>query len=272
MNPFAITLFRMFFACCALLPYLWIRGKSIRPYLWAYKHLFICAFLLNALPSVLLNLGETWIDSSTAGIVEGSTPIFTFLMAYYLFGSKEICRRKLLGIFLGFLGLLIIFLPTMMDGIQFSSLGFLCLIAMVICFAIGFLYSARHLANVPPIESATLQMLFALLLISPTLLFPSAWTLPSLKNILLLFALGALGTSCSWLLYFYMLKKTGPSNVSIATMLCPLFALMLGNIVLSETITWYKILGASTVLLSIPIMTDFSKSSQQVLQSREGDH
>jgi len=58
----------------------------------------------TALPFWLLSWGETRIDSGLASIIQGAVPIFNALLAFGFFREARVSGLRLLGLFVGFVG------------------------------------------------------------------------------------------------------------------------------------------------------------------------
>lgn len=263
-GPFTVSFARCVWGALILSFFTWGRWKNKELFLLHKKPLIYGAFLLLAFPFSVCALGEMFIDSSTAGIVEGAIPLFTLLIAKYWYRQNDIGMKEFFGISVGLLGLLIIFLPTIHSGGLDSFIGLALLVLMAGGFAAGFLYVEKYLNTLP-----SLQTTMIMLLLSSGYLLPLALTkggffygnTPSNESLLLLTLLGTT-TALGWLIYFWSLKKTKASTLSIATMLVPVLCVFAGWLVLDEAITWYKTLGTAIVLASIFLLSDFKRAKE----------
>jgi drug/metabolite transporter (DMT)-like permease len=62
--------------------------------------------LLNVIPGVLFALAETEVTSILAGIINAVTPLMTLLVILLVFRDQKPKFQQVLGIALGFLGVL----------------------------------------------------------------------------------------------------------------------------------------------------------------------
>jgi drug/metabolite transporter (DMT)-like permease len=170
-GPFTVSFIRFFLGASLLYLLSWGQWGNKRLFLNYKKELILASLLLLAFPFSVCAIGEMFIDASTAGIVEGAIPVFTLLFAKYWYKEGNIGAKEFGGIFLGLLGLLVIFFPTVHEGGWESFLGLGLLILMAIGFSAGFLYVEKHLKALPPLPTTTL-----LLFITSILLFPLALT------------------------------------------------------------------------------------------------
>ena len=63
--------------------------------------------------------------------------------------------------------------------------------------------------------------------------------------------MGALGTGIAFLLSFHLIETTGPTATSTVTFLMPIVGVVLGVLVLDESIGWNVAFGGVLVLVSI---------------------
>ena len=112
--PLTLSTCRFIVAGCILLLIVLYRGISLRLDKQLMKHMAVMSVLATALPMTLINMSEQYIDSSLAGIINGTSPILTVLLAHYLLPNEQITKYKIAGIALGMSGFLFIFLPILM--------------------------------------------------------------------------------------------------------------------------------------------------------------
>ncbi len=253
MSPITLTLLRCFIGGSILfvIMCLFNRGRILTLFR-EWKRLAIGGLLLNAFPFYFCAYGEQFVDSSTAGIVEATTPIFVLILSLLFIRSyaKKIHLNSIIGLALGFAGVLIIFLP---DFAFKQNIGLLALVGMAISFAGGFIFGERKLKHLPAVEAVGLQMLFGALIILPFWYFMPSRPLSAFaaKTWLVLSVLSVFGTCGGWVLYFHIVRKTSAAYVSLATLICPVMTVGWGYLILSEPITWYKIIGGSLTCVSI---------------------
>ncbi len=256
-EPIALTFYRLCYAFGFMLIIAICTKARIFSY-WKHIHkLLASSFFLNAVPFTLCAVGEVAIDSSTTGIIEGSTPIFVLLFSWLIFRESPISFRQVRAIFMGFLGLLIVFYPFISAGSLHQYYSLLALIGMAVSFAFGFSFSEKYLKPVPPIEAVTLQLFFAPFMILPFVFLKNGFipTIPLQMHGIL--SILGITSSLGWVTYFYALKRTSAINVSISTMIIPIITIVWGRIFLAEEITWNKVLGTIVVIGSLSILWNF---------------
>jgi threonine/homoserine efflux transporter RhtA len=75
----------------------------------------------------------------------------------------------------------------------------------------------------------------------------------SLKALVSVLSLGALGTGLAFVINFRNIRLAGASTASSVTYLVPIFAVLIGVLVLRERLAWYQPVGALVVLAGVAV-------------------
>jgi drug/metabolite transporter (DMT)-like permease len=120
------------------------------------------ALFANAIPYLLFAVAERSVDSSTAGIINATTPLWTVTLAVAVRHQKSITARQCAGLVVGFAGTLLIFSPWHAAH-SVASVGGLECLAASISYAIAYVYMDRLLARrgMSPITLSAFQLLVA---------------------------------------------------------------------------------------------------------------
>lgn len=255
--PLTLVLGRVAIGATFLLIVLWAGGRRLPRERRLWRHLAVVAMLHNALPWVLLSWGEQYIDSALASILNGTTPIFTIILAHFLVPGDRLTASKMLGVLLGFAGLFLLILPSLADGAQASTWGLIAVTAAAAIYGVAMIYSRNHLRGLPPLVAPASQLLLATAYMAPpALLFDRPWALPlpSTAALLSLLLLGILGTGLAFIVYYRLLETANPTYISMVTYVIPIFGVILGVIVLGEQLTWYALAGFAFILLGVMVV------------------
>ena len=79
---------------------------------------------------------------------------------------------------------------------------------------------------------------------------PTGLSLPVVGSVL---ALGALGTGLAFVLNLRNIRVAGASTAATVTYLMPIFATLIGALVLGERLNWHQPVGALVVLLGVAV-------------------
>jgi len=236
-----------------------------------WKHVTIAGFFAQALPFVLINWGEQYIDSALASILNGLTPIFTLLIANFAVREDKMTTPKVIGTVLGFIGLIILISPTFQGGLSGSTMGVIAVSIAAISYGVALIYNRINLKNAPPLAAPASQ-----LLVTSIYLVPLAWFIetPNLSAVSMeaygaVLFLAAFGTALAFVIYFILLEKTSASYVSQVTYLVPIFGVILGAIFLDESIYKEAIIGGGIILLGVLIINRSMKPKQITINNQK---
>ena len=235
------------------------------PRFWG--HNAVVAVLGVALPFTLFGFGEQRISSVLAGIWNSVTPLIALPMAVLVFHTEKMTRRRVLGLVLGFVGAATIL--GAWQGVGGSSLAgqLMCLTAAA-CYGVAIPYTRRFITPRPEsgLAASASQLLIASVLLGvvaplasggyPAVLELSAPVVASVA------ALGLLGTGLAFVLHMRNIRLLGASTASMVTYLIPVFATVIGVVVLEEDLAWFQPVGAAVVLLGVAIAQGLGRRSR----------
>jgi len=211
-----------------------------------WPRLAILGVVWMALPLTLLPIAQQSIDSSVTGMINGAMPIFTALWATYLLRRLPGWRQSL-GIGLGFVGIVLVFIPELRAG-RDEVVG-----ALVALFAISFYGLATNLAVPLQQKYGSLPVIFRVQLVALVIVAPiglaqlpaSTW---SPEAALAMLPVGVLGTGLAFVLMATLTGRVGGTRASVAIYFVPLVAIVLGVVILSETVPTVALVGVVVVI------------------------
>jgi drug/metabolite transporter (DMT)-like permease len=125
----------------------------------------------------------------------------------------------------------------------------LCL-AAALSYGFSGLWGRRKLASVPPLTSATCQLICSsVVMLALAGAVERSWLLPvpSIATWLALLGTAALATALAYILFFQILVRSGASNVMLVTLLIPVTAILLGHFALGKPLEAREIAGACII-------------------------
>ena len=235
MPPMTSVLGRLLVGLMGFVCLLKILGHPLQPIIEQWRPFAFIGLINNAIPFSLISFGQTEVTASLASIINASTPIVTALVAHHFTLDERLSVSKVIGICVGFSGVLVLFGPAAFAG-SASLLGMTAGLTATICYALGSVYSKRLKSN-PPMLNATGQVFYGTLWIFPAvMLLDQPWKLPTpgLEPWLAMLGIGLLSTTLAFFLFFRVLQTAGASNVVLVTFLVPISASGLGIAFLGE--------------------------------------
>jgi drug/metabolite transporter (DMT)-like permease len=198
------------------------------------------AVLANIAPYLLFSWSEQQISSGLAGVLSGTTPLLTLLLARG-FAIGRLTPPRVLGLALGLAGVVLLAAPWH-DGSRAVSLaGVLAALAAAACYAGSYVYARLLLTNrgTEPLVLAAAQLTLGAVLLGTAMpwIGPQPMTLSS-SVVLSVVALGVLSTGIAYVLNYRLIQDEGPTAASMTNYLTPVVAVLLGFAVVDEQLTW----------------------------------
>ena len=250
-GPITIAFLRIFFGAIPVILLCIYQKIKIEAFSKDWKWFAAIGFLNLVVPFFLIAYGVQKVQSNLAAILMSSTPISATILAHMYTDKEKINIFKIIGILLGFSGILYLFSDNLLitkDNI-FSAL--MILLGSTF-YVIGGILTLKisHKKN----ENVTASILiWGTIIIFPiSIFFEQPWNLtPRLDSTLSLIYLGIFPTGVAWLLRFMILKNNGLVFQSQVAYLIPIFGVILGYIFLQEIVTSKVIFALIAVVLGI---------------------
>lgn len=223
-----------------------------------------------AIPFFLISWGEQSIDSAVASVLDATVPLFTILIAHYLLHDDKITLPKVMGLLIGFAGVVVLMSRDLFHASTNSLLGQAAVILASAFYAVSSVYARKTTEDTPgiirsavPLISASATMWLA------TFLFESPVQMPGLGiTWVALLWLGVFGSGLAFVMAYYLIHEIGPTRTTMVTYLFPLGGVILGVTFLNEELTWQLIAGGILIVLSL-IVANLEPKKQEVLKGRQ---
>jgi drug/metabolite transporter (DMT)-like permease len=248
LSPVHLTLVRCALGAVTLLAMAFATGQRLPRDRRTWGRLVVAAFFCNALPFALFGIGERTVDSGVAGVMNATTPLWSLLIGVALGTDRRLGPARLLGLGLGFAGVLVIFAPWQQAGLL--SGGALALLGAGLSYAIAFAYMARKLPpGGAPLALSAAQLTTATALTAVALPVSGAAPQLNLTALAAVTVLGVFGTGITFYLNYRILTEEGPTAAATVGYLLPVVSVALGALVLGEPLT-PRVVGGMVIVLA----------------------
>jgi drug/metabolite transporter (DMT)-like permease len=230
----------------------------------AFTCLVIGAFTFGC--SALLTAGEKTVPSGLAALLLASVPIVVLLMRLIM--REKIRLISIPIIFAGFIGIALLLLPGKQTG--GASIGGIALVlASVFVWSLGLIIGGRRVLPKNPMVSATYCILFggvSLIVIGLATGEGSNWSVQhlSLESLLAFSYLLIFGAIVATIVLLWLLQNAPVSLVATHAYAEALIAVVVGALVLSESVTWLTVAGGAMILLSVALSARAELAPKQV--------
>ena len=199
-----------------------VMGLQI-PWNWQLWQLFLLMGVLNnVVPFSLIVWGQTVITGGLAAILNATTPFFAILLAHYATQDEKATSQKLMGLLLGFVGVVLIIGPDVLGALKQNVVAQLAILAAAMSYACASVFGKRFQRyDINPLFVATGQLTASTLLLLPCiLLIDQPWQLvsPQAHVWVAVIALSLLSTAFAYILYFRLLATVGATNLMLVTL------------------------------------------------------
>jgi drug/metabolite transporter (DMT)-like permease len=236
---------RLFFAAIILMPIVIARRQlgALRGHM---RWVLAFAFVEMTITWWCLTYAETRLTSSLTGLLIATVPLVAAVMAKVAGLDDRLTGRRLVGLGIGFLGVVAIV------GLDISGAQWLAVLALAITafgYALGPIIVDLRLSQVP-----SLPVIAVAITANAVVYAPFAWlqrpTAPvPVGTWVAVIALGLVCTALAFILFFALIAEVGPARTTLITYINPAVAVILGTIVLAEPVTWGLVIGFPLVLI-----------------------
>ena len=211
----------------------------------------------------ILALGAQYLSSGAAALINSTIPIWVAIFMLLFLGKKP-TGLNIAGITAGFIGLIILVLPTL-EAEESGWIGVVLLIISSISWAMGSLFSSpvRAVGTERAILLPTGMfmalgglILLALWVVTSTGEISNLNTLFSTaNNILVSFLfLTLVSTAVGYAIFYWLLGSTTPSLANTFAYIVPVIAVFLGWVVLGESISSQTIIATVVISAGVAMM------------------
>lgn len=208
-----------------------------------------------AIPIFFISWGEQTIDSAVAAILNATVPLFTILIAHYWLGDDKMTFQKVLGLLIGFGGVVILLSKDLSAGAHSSVIGQGAVILASVFYAASAVGARKFTQHVPAPARSAMPLITSTILmwaLTPSIEQPFIFPALPLTWVAVLW-LGVLGSGVATVLFYYLLHEIGPTRTSMVTYIFPPGGVLLGVIFLDEQLSWQLLVGTLLVVASLAV-------------------
>ncbi|NKX56551.1 DMT family transporter [Arthrobacter sp. E918] len=220
----------------------------------AWVHLTVLAITNLVMPYLLLSWAQQYITSSLASVYNATTPIMTVIWAALIFGIERLRIIQVVGLMLGIVGVSVIMAPWQSGDVRADFWGSAACLLATASFGFSFAY-IRKFVQPEELPGASLSVLMTciaaviMLVLTPVVALSPVqldWAV-----VTAIIVLGVFGSGLAVLWSLNVIRGWGASVASSSLYLAPVIGIVLGVLVLGETISWNQLTGAAITLLAL---------------------
>lgn len=225
-----------------------------------WLHCIGMGLFTNAIPFSLLAWGQQYVTSSFAGITMAVVPLLVLPLSHFLVPGERLTLTRAAGFAIGFCGVVFLIGGEQLfakdaadtDGTMLAAQ--LACVSASCCYAVGSIITRLS----PPVNATSFAaggLLAASVLILPVAVvtsgMPSAISTASLAGVIFL---ALFPTGVATILLTIIIKRAGPPFLSLVNYQVPVWAVLIGAVILSETIPGHFITALVIILGGLAVV------------------
>ena len=204
----------------------------------------------------LVMLGERDVPSGLAALIIAVVPLFVVLMRR-VFGER-VASGTYVGVLGGFVGMAVLIVPHGLSG-ETNVVAMLMLVGASLSWAIGSYFSTRLTLPRDPLASTGAQMLVGGTSLAIVGTLAGEWGLVqvdrfSTDSVVALVYLIIFGSVVAYTAYTWVLQHATVSRVSTYAYVNPVVAIVLGALILNESVDVWILIGAAIIVVAVALV------------------
>ena len=260
--PFALTFFRFFFALPFIFAILYLREPgNLIPRGRQWLPLIFLGFIGTFCYHSLFFTSLKYTTAMNSSLIGAMNPMVTTLLAAMFF-SERLTPWRVFGIFLSFSGVFLFITNGDMQLVsQFRfNKGDIVMLIAVCCFAIYSLLSRRYMKqySLSPLMVTAYTFLICVVISIPFFLWenPSTYLFSATASgWLSILYMSVFASVLGYLIQMVAIQRIGAPRTAIYINLVPIFTIIQSVIILGESITLFKLIGAAIVIIGVYLAT-----------------
>ena len=261
LDPFWLVSLRVVTGAIVLNIGLYLAGHRL-----PYSRPFWCGCLIigllnNILPFTLLAIGQQSVTGGVAAILNGNTAFFGVIVAAIFLRSEPLRLHRLVGVIIGVMGVVVSIGPSDLLTLDVSSAGQFCIVLATLSYSFATVWGKLKLSAYPALSVAAAMLVCSAMMSVPIALMmtglpPVEMFLPSNRLGLLqvIIGIGVFCTALAYPIYFKILTLAGASNLSLVTIIIPVFAISLDAALLGQFVTGQEMRGFGLIVAGLAVM------------------
>jgi len=251
LGPIAVSFARISMA--AVFCWFWLIAKGSRPLVARnfYPQFAMLGLMMFAFPFAIYPIGQQYVASGVAGIVNALTPVMVVVVSHFWPGGERATLLKSLGVLAGFFGIVLLTLRALSADDPSQLFGTLLIMLAPVSYALGMNY-VRRLLHLDVSVVLAWSFTFAALLLLPVMLWNEGIP-PAISPVTwgAIVFLGSVLTGASFLIAFHILPRAGATKTSTVTFIAPVSAVLIGYFALQEQLGVLHFAGMAAIFVGL---------------------
>jgi drug/metabolite transporter (DMT)-like permease len=209
----------------------------------------VMGIVMFGFPFAIYPIGQQFIASGVAGIVNAMTPILVVIVSHFWPGGERATRTKSAGVVVGFVGALLLALPALGDGGRLF--GVLFVLLAPVCYGVASNYVRRFGGLDQTVMLAWALSWAALGIGAVALTLEGVPVVTRWESWAAMAVIGLVLTAASFIVFFRLLPVAGATRMSTVTFVAPVSAVLIGWLALGEDIGPMHLAGMALIFAGL---------------------
>jgi len=255
--PITFSAARFSLAIVILAPLIRLLGFRMPSTLSEWKLIALTGFLQFSLNYSAVFWSEQYITSGLAALLQAMITVFGLILAWFFLPDEKITKRKIAGVAVGIIGVAVIFVDQLRVENWMAFLGCVGIVAGAYAAAQASILVKAKGSGLHPASLVFSQMLCGLPAIVAYALITEGnplnhkWSWTAIGCVLYL---TIAGTVAAFWLYYWLLGRIESTKAMMISLVTPLLAVVIGAVVLGETLPPQTFFGGLLIIGSIALI------------------
>lgn len=227
-----------------------------------WKVLTLVGMFSAAIPFILFAFSARSVNAGVLAVLNASVPMMSGFIASTFFKDR-LSKKQILGLIIGVVGVIILMSESLFGSQSAASdssslpMGY----ALLACvgYAVGANITRNYLYDVSPVAITAGSLIIASIIMLPIAVyeFPYGKTI-SLTAWASVICIGVFSTAIALIFMNQLIKSIGPIRATSITLVIPIFAIILGYLLLGEALDTPAIIGSVVILFGTYLSLELS--------------
>ena len=254
--PITIAALRIGIAAIILTGASFVMGKGLPKDRRTWVFAFGMGMFSNAIPFTLLSWAQQHVTSGYAGISMAVVPLLVLPLSHFLIPGMRLTPKKALGFGIGFIGVVVLIGPAKIlqsGGGDIENIARIACVVASMCYAIGSVITRLAPQGDAMAFSTAALIMGALVALPIGLAVDGMPIMPTTPALLGQLYLGIFPTALATIMLVYIVKTAGPPFLSLVNYQVPIWAVIIGMVVLGETLPSSFLWALGLILLGLAV-------------------
>ena len=227
-----------------------------------WRVLTLVGLFSAAVPFILFAFSARSVNAGVLAVLNASVPMISGFIASVFFKDR-LSKKQILGLVIGVIGVMILMSENLFGGQGAGSgsgllpMGY----ALLACvgYALGANITRNYLENVSPVAITAGSLIIASVIMLPVAVyeFPYGKSI-SVTAWISVICIGVFSTAIALIFMNQLIKSIGPVRATSITLVIPIFAIILGYLLLGEALDTPAIIGSMVILFGTYLSLNLS--------------